>query len=146
MLHVQFEPQEGLIPTLLQLISPTSSYDATVRLSAAIYLKNRAATSWRVRLPSTTGGSTPAGYVAIPPSDRQALKTNILPLLAALTTDPASVKVKAQVATVLSKIVDVDYPTDWPGLVDETAVLLTQGEGAVEAGLQASVEILRWFR
>lgn len=141
-----FEPKEGLIPTLLQLISPASSYDPTVRLSAAIYLKNRASTSWRVRLPSVDGNLPASGYVAIPPSDRQALKTNILPLLAALTTDPASVKVKAQIATVLSKIVDVDYPTDWPGLVDETAGLLSQGEGAIEAGLQASVEILRWFR
>lgn len=85
-------------------------------------------------------------YVPIPPSDRQSLKTNILPLLAALSADTDSTQVKAQVAAVLSKVVDNDYPDNWPGLMDEIVTLLGGGEGQVEAGLRATVEVFSCLR
>lgn len=133
-------------------MSPSSSTSSpVVRLAAAIYLKNRIQSSWRIPLnpselhaPPTTK-ATP--YTAIPPSDRQALKSNILPLLAALAKDEASAAVKLQVTAVLAKIVDCDYTKgDWPGLVEEAGALLGGGEGEIEAGLRATVEILRGFR
>ncbi len=85
-------------------------------------------------------------YLPIPPSDRQSLKTNILPLLAALSADQDSAAVKAQVAAVLSKVVDNDYPDNWPGLMDEIVVLLAGGEGQIEAGLRATVEVFSCLR
>lgn len=90
--------------------------------------------------------SPAARFTAIPHSDRQALKTNILPLLASLAKDPASNAVKLQIAAVLGKVVDADFPEDWPGLVGEIGALLADGEGEVEAGLRATVEVLRTFR
>ena len=116
-----------------------------VRLAASIYLKNRITSSWRVPT-STTPSHLGKGYTPIPPSDRQALKTNILPLLAALAADAESAQVKAQVAAVLSKVVDNDYPDNWPGLMDETMVLLGGSEGQIEAGLRATVEVFSCLR
>jgi hypothetical protein len=136
-----------LIPTLLQLISPSSAASPVVRLAAAIYLKNRVKSSWRAPAPpSAFSTAKPQPYTPIPPSDRQSLKTNILPLLAALASDPASEKVKAQVAEVLGKVVDADYPDDWPGLMDEIVVLLGGAEGQVEAGLRATVNVFSSLR
>jgi hypothetical protein len=142
---LQLDGVEGLIPTLLQLISPTSPASGVVRLAAAIYLKNRISSSWRVPT-SQTPSHLGKNYVAIPPSDRQSLKTNILPLLAALSADAESTQVKAQVAAVLSKVVDNDYPDNWPGLMDEIVVLLGGGEGQIEAGLRATVEVFSCLR
>lgn len=85
-------------------------------------------------------------YIPIPPSDRQSLKQNILPLLAALSADADSAAVKAQVAAVLSKVVDNDYPDNWPGLMEEIVVLLGGSEGQVEAGLRATVEVFSCLR
>lgn len=66
--------------------------------------------------------------------------------MAALAQDPESGAVKSQIGTVLSRVIDADYPGDWPGLVDEIVVLLRGGEGEIEAGLRATVEVLRGFR
>ncbi|KAK4703327.1 hypothetical protein P7C70_g2895, partial [Phenoliferia sp. Uapishka_3] len=145
----KLEPQEGLVPTLLQLISPSPSSTPAVRLAAAIYLKNRISSSWRPPPPASVMStlSPSARYTAIPPSDRQALKTNILPLLAALSRDEGSNSVKLQLSSVLGKVIDSDFPEEWPGLVNEVGALLhVSGEGEVEAGLRATVEVLRTFR
>lgn len=141
----QLEGIEGLIPTLLQLVSPSSAASGVVRLAGSIYLKNRITNSWRAPT-SNLPQHLSKNYVPIPPSDRQSLKTNILPLLAALSADPQSAAVKAQVAAVLSKVVDNDYPDNWPGLMDEIVVLLGGGEGQIEAGLRATVEVFSCLR
>ncbi|KAM0754334.1 ARM repeat-containing protein [Meredithblackwellia eburnea MCA 4105] len=144
----KLEPAEGLLSTLLQLVSPASNYSTPVRLAAAIYIKNRVNSSWRDAPPPSVLATLSASsrYIDIPPSDRQALKTNILPLLAALAKDASGGAIKLQIAAVLGKVVDADFPEDWPGLVGEVASLLSSGEGEIEAGLRATVEILRTFR
>ncbi|KAI5474959.1 hypothetical protein MNV49_002143 [Pseudohyphozyma bogoriensis] len=139
----RLEPLEGLVPSLLQLVSPSPSTTIPVRLASSIYLKNRITSSWRI---PTSSSSTPSKYVAIPASDRQALKTNLLPLLSALCGDESSKAVKLQIGAVLGKVVDNDFPAEWPGLVDEVKQCLSGNEGSVEAGLLATVEILRGFR
>lgn len=145
----QYEPREGLLPTLLQLISPQAvSSSAVVRLAAAIYLKNRVNTSWRAPSPPSphTHYVRTTPYTAIPPSDRLALKLNILPLLAALAQDPTGVPVKQQMEVVLAKVIEADYPENWPGLGDEVMALLSKGEGEVDAGLRAIVLVIRNLR
>lgn len=144
----QLEPVEGLLPTLLQLISPSSIAPPVVRLAAAIYLKNRVKSSWRAPLPPSAYAASvkPPPYTPIPPSDRQSLKTNVLPLLAALAGDQASARVKEQVGEVLAKVVEVDYPEEWPGLVEEIGALLAGNEGQVEAGLRATVDVFSSLR
>lgn len=137
-----------MIPTLLQLISPqAASTSPGVRLAAAIYLKNRVISSWRA--PTNSAYAAPIKAVPfspIPPSDRQALKINLLPLLAALASDSTGVQVKLQVAVVMTRVIEADYPTDWPGLGEEVLACLNGGEGQVEAGLRAAVSIIRIIR
>ncbi|GAA5868463.1 hypothetical protein JCM1840_007004 [Sporobolomyces johnsonii] len=150
----KLEPVEGLLPTLLQLISPSSSFSEVVRLAAAIYLKNRLRSSWKAPLNPSSNASPAAiaaaqkstPYVPIPPSDRQSVKTNLLPLYAALASDAGSGKVKEQVGEGLSKVVECDFPDDWPGLMDEIKVMLGGNEGQVEAGLRASMEVFNSMR
>ncbi|CEQ41895.1 SPOSA6832_03660, partial [Sporobolomyces salmonicolor] len=150
----KLEPVEGLLPTLLQLISPSSSFSEVVRLAAAIYLKNRLRSSWKAPLNPSSSASPAAiaaaqkssTYVPIPPSDRQSVKTNLLPLYAALASDASSGKVKEQVGEGLGKVVECDFPDDWPGLMDEIKVMLGGNEGQVEAGLRASMEVFNSMR
>lgn len=138
------------MPTLLQLVSPASAASPVVRLAASIYLKNRVKSSWRQPPPpSVYAAAKPASstpYTPIPPSDKQSLKSNLLPLLSALASDPASGAVKAQVGEVLQKVVEADFPEDWPGLMDEISSLLAGNEGQVEAGLRASMNVFSSLR
>ncbi|KDE03158.1 hypothetical protein MVLG_06352 [Microbotryum lychnidis-dioicae p1A1 Lamole] len=150
----KLESVQGLIPTLLQLIAPSSSASPVVRLAASIYLKNRVKSSWRIPSPSSlpsssTHHSTRTNYTPIPSSDRVSLKTNLLPLLNSLANDHSqgNDKVKTQVAQVLDKVVSIDYPKDWPGLGQEIQHLLATGEQAgIEAGLRSSVCVFSALR
>ncbi|BGP14532.1 hypothetical protein JCM10213_005180 [Rhodosporidiobolus nylandii] len=150
----KLEPLEGFLVHLLQLVSPSSSFSPVVRLAAAIYFKNRIRSSWKAPLPPSEFASAAAvaatqkssTYVPVPVSDRQSVKTNLLPLYAALASDAESAKVKEQIGEALSKVVECDFPADWPGLVDEVKVLLSGDEGQVEAGLRATMEIFNSLR
>ncbi|GAA5946962.1 hypothetical protein JCM3765_002093 [Sporobolomyces pararoseus] len=150
----KLEPLEGLLPTLLQLISPSSSFSEVVRLAAAIYFKNRITSSWKNPLNPSSNASPAAiataqkssTFVAIPASDRQSVKSNLLPLYATLASDAASAKAKEQVGEALRKVVECDFPEDWPGLVDEIKVMLNGNEGQVEAGLRASMAVFGSMR
>ncbi|BGP23398.1 nonsense-mediated mRNA decay protein [Rhodotorula toruloides] len=150
----KLEPVEGLLPTLLQLISPSSSSSSVVRLAAAIYFKNRIRSSWRSPLepspfasPAAVAAAQKASiFVAIPASDRQSVKSSLIPLYAALAADPSSSKVKEQIGEVLSKVIECDFPAEWPGLVDEVKTMLAGNEGQIEAGLRVAMEVLNCLR
>ncbi|GAA5967114.1 hypothetical protein JCM11641_000445 [Rhodosporidiobolus odoratus] len=150
----KLEPLEGFLVHLLQLVSPTSTFNPTVRLAAAIYFKNRIRSSWKAPLAPSEHASAASvataqkssTFVAIPLSDRQSVKTNLLPLYAALAEDAESAQVKEQIAEALSKVVECDFPGNWPGLVDEVKVLLGGNEGQVEAGLRATMEVFNSLR
>lgn len=150
----QLEPVEGLLPTLLQLVSPSSSSSPVVRLATAIYLKNRIKSSWRQPLepsiyasPATVAAAQKAStFVKIPPTDRQSVKSNLIPLYAALAADPDGAKVKEQVGEALSRVIECDFPEQWPSLVDEIKVMLAGDEGQVEAGLRATMEVFNSMR
>ncbi|KWU42562.1 ARM repeat-containing protein [Rhodotorula sp. JG-1b] len=164
----KLEPVEGLLPTLLQLVAPAGAGPQTpstpvVRLAAAIYLKNRIRSSWKP-LPSDPSSSssllqpptrtTQQPSVPIPPSDRQSLKTNLIPLYAALSADSVenSAKVKEQVGEALAKVIECEFPHEWPGLVQEIQGMLGatyqpgDGNGNVEAGLRATAEVFNTMR
>lgn len=102
-------------------------------------------------IPAATPAAVKRSYAAIPLSDRQSLKTNILPLIAALSSaevgeNGGGAAIKVQMCTVLGKMVDTDFPDDWPTLIDEISRLLQGNEGEVEAGLRGAVEVMRGFR
>lgn len=84
-----------------------------------------------------------ADQVAIPQSDRAALKASLLPLLAASPSRSISV----QLASTLKNIVARDFPDQWPTLLDDVKRLLASGEiREVVAGCIASLEMVRAFR
>lgn len=151
---------------MLQLVAPAGAGPQTpstpvVRLAAAIYLKNRIRSSWKP-LPSDPSSSllqpatrtTSQPSVPIPPSDRQSLKTNLIPLYAALSADSVenSAKVKEQVGEALAKVIECEFPHEWPGLVQEIQGMLGatyqpgDGNGNVEAGLRATAEVFNTMR
>ena len=141
----KLEGAEGLIPALLQLVSQSTT-PSVVRLAAAIYVKNRITSSWRIPASPAHAELKALPYTPIPPSDRQALKTNLLPLLAAVAAD-GETGIQQQIEASLSKVIECDFPNDWPTLIDEIVILLDSGnEGQVEAGLRATCEIERGFR
>lgn len=177
---LQLELVPGLIPTLLQLVAPSAT-PAPVRLAGAIYLKNRIMSSWRIQsasqreLLNTTSPDAGAEallattrkivYTPIPLADRQSLKTNILPLISALSTaeqaEQAAAEtpgpplgasagngiVKSQMALILGKMIEVDFPHEWPTLVEEISVCLVNGDqGLLEAGLRGALQVLRGFK
>lgn len=54
---------------------------------------------------------------------------------------------KAQVAFVLTKVIEADFPKDWPSLSEEILkCLLEGGEGEIEAGLRATLAVIRNVR
>jgi hypothetical protein len=84
--------------------------------------------------PSSTG---------VAQSDREALRSSLLPLLAA----SPSRSITVQLASALKTIVAHDFPERWPGLVDAIKGLLTSGDiRHVHAGCVASLEAVRAFR
>jgi hypothetical protein len=76
-------------------------------------------------------------------SDREALRANILPLLAA----SPSRGITLQLASTLKTIVAHDFPERWPGLIAAIKQLLTSNDiRHVHAGCVASLESVRAFR
>ncbi len=79
----------------------------------------------------------------ITPNEREALRINLLPLLAASSSRAISL----QLASSLKAIVAHDYPNRWPGLPDEIKKLLTSNTlGELHAGCVAALEAVRAFR
>jgi importin-7 len=112
--------------------------NSATRQAGAVYLKNRVYTSYFVDPTSPRSDQVP-----IPPSDRAALKSSLLPLLAASPSRAISV----QLSSTLKNIVARDFPDQWPTLLDDVKRLLDSGEiREVVAGCIAALEMVRAFR
>lgn len=101
-------------------------------------MKNRVYTSYFVDPTSPRPDQVP-----IPASDRAALKSSLLPLLAA----SPSRSITVQLASTLKNIVARDFPDQWPTLLDDVKRLLGSSNiREVVAGCVASLEMVRAFR
>ena len=79
----------------------------------------------------------------ISPADRSALKSNILPLLAASPGKTITV----QLASTLKTLISNDFPERWPELLDGAKALLTSNNiREVGAGTVVVLEMVRAFR
>lgn len=77
---------------------------------------------------------------AIPQSDRDALKSSILHLLA----KSPSRSITTQLSATLKTLVAHDFPEKWPNLLNEIKALLTSHDiREVGAGCVATVEVTR---
>lgn len=128
-----------------------------MRLAVAIYVKNRVLRSWdsssegdEEHLRADELRHAPR-KPPIPTSDRIALKHRVVALVARFasssgrrTSDPVARQVRATFA----KIVDSDFPREWPSLAGDVVSLLSSQDdlAQVETGLLAAVYIFRRFR
>lgn len=112
-------------------------YSAT-RQACSVWLKNRVYKNY-----DTLEVSRRVDQTVIAASEREALRINILPLLAA----SPSRSISLQLASTLRSIVSYDFPTKWPSLIAEIQTLLTSGNvSKVHAGCLAALEAVRAFR
>ena len=110
----------------------------STRQAVSVWIKNRVASSYSAD-PARVGPD----YKPISPADRSALKSNILPLLAA---SPGSA-ITVQLASALKTLISNDFPERWPELLDSAKALLTSiNIREVGAGTIVVLEMVRAFR
>ncbi|KAF8886227.1 armadillo-type protein [Gymnopilus junonius] len=128
--------QEGMIAAILRIIA-ADNVDLATRQACSVWLKNRVHSSYSLEV------SRRPDQVVISASEREALRINVLPLLAASPSRSISV----QLANTLKSIVAHDFPVRWPNLGREIKHLLTSNNvREVHAGCVATVEAVRAFR
>ncbi|CAD6891703.1 unnamed protein product [Tilletia laevis] len=140
----KLEPQEGMLAAVFQIVSSNEA-DVSVRQAASIYLKNRIVGSWDPELrarrvnPPASAGPIPG---AIPDSDRQTIRSGILPAL--MHAPPV---IRSQISPALRSIIVCDYPAQWPDLLQTVMQMLsTEDPQTLFAGLTALLEAIRAFR
>jgi hypothetical protein len=111
---------------------------SATRQAVSVWIKNRVASSY---------GTSPAragpDYKPISHADRTALKSNILPLLAA---SPSRV-ITVQLGSTLKTLISNDFPERWPELLNGAKALLTSNNiREVGAGTVVVLEMIRAFR
>ncbi|KAK4902819.1 Nonsense-mediated mRNA decay protein 5 [Elasticomyces elasticus] len=127
------EETPGLVAALLDIL-PTEP-DNGVRLSTAVYLKNRVQKSW-------IKPSDPQPPHAITEQEKVTVRERLVPTLA-----HAPPNARAQLVVTLQRILHQDFPKHWPEFVDITVKLLhAQDVPSVFAGLQCLLAICRTYR
>ncbi|KAJ5666989.1 importin [Penicillium macrosclerotiorum] len=127
------ETQPGFINALLDILQ--SEQNNAVQLSAGVYLKNRISRGWA---PVEDNPQR----APIPESEKPSFRERLIPALA--STPP---NVRAQLVPLLQKILQNDFPEQWPGFLDLTLQLLgTNDANTVFAGLQCLLAICRVYR
>ncbi|KAG8214391.1 armadillo-type protein [Butyriboletus roseoflavus] len=129
--------QEGMVAAILQIIA-SDSVDLSTRQACSVYLKNRVHTSYIVDTPGTRPEQVP-----IAPSDRDALKSTILRVLAGSPSRTITI----QLGSTLKDLISHDFPERWTGLLESMNELLNSGDiREVGAGCVAALECVRAFR
>ncbi|EHY53358.1 Nonsense-mediated mRNA decay protein 5 [Exophiala dermatitidis] len=125
------EQHAGFIGALLDVLQ--TEQDPNIRLSGAVYLKNRISRGWP---PDTTL------HQPVTEPERKPFRDRLLPVLS--TSPPL---IRAQLIPILQTILQYDFPAKWPELMDITLQLLnTQDANSVFAGLQCLLAVCRTYR
>ncbi|KAL8902201.1 MAG: hypothetical protein Q9207_004825 [Kuettlingeria erythrocarpa] len=127
------EEQPGFLNALLNILQ--AEPDNGIRLSTVVYLKNRVVRGW-------TAGDEHQQHKPIARDEKADLRDRILAILA--STPP---QIRAQLIPVLQKILQHDFPIEWPSFMDITMRLLSAGDaGSVFAGLHCMNAICKIYR
>lgn len=127
------ENQPGFTNALLDILQ--AEPNNAVQLSAIVYLKNRITRGW-------APGEERIQYKLIPEEERPSLRERLIPVLA---SSPPNIR--AQLIPILQKILQHDFPEQWPGFMDITLQLLGMNDAnSVFAGLQCLLAICRVYR
>ena len=117
---------ETQVLVLVSLVPPSAT-----RQACSVYLKNRVHTSYII-----DSSRQCLEQIPIAPSDRDALKANILHLLA----QSPSRAITVQLAATLKDLIVHDFPDNWSNLLQEVIKLLTsRSRQEVSAGCVAAL-------
>jgi len=131
----KFESSEGMLSAVLGLIIHSST-EIGVQQAAAIYLKNRVRKAWAL------DSSSRIAVAPIPASDKQYLKSNLLPTL--IASHPI---IKAQLKEALANIVVEEFPEQWPDLLPTILTGITSNQEAhIEGSLIALYQMYKKYR
>ncbi|KAG7087929.1 hypothetical protein E1B28_011975 [Marasmius oreades] len=129
--------EEGMIAALLQIIG-ADSIDIATRQACSVWVKNRVGSHYSLEAPTGRADRLPLAQ-----SDKNAIRSNILSLIAA----SPSRSISLQLASALKNVASTDFPDKWPGLLDDIKVLLGSSEiREVHAGCVAALETVKAFR
>ncbi|KAI9729727.1 MAG: hypothetical protein M1834_006678 [Cirrosporium novae-zelandiae] len=127
------EDKPGFPDALLNILQ--AEQDGGVRLSTAVYLKNRVTRGW-------SPGEEFSMHKPIPEGEKTSFRDRILPVLA--SSQP---QIRMQLLPVLERILEHDFPERWPTFMDITVQLLAANDvNSVFAGLQCLLSICRVYR
>ncbi|KAI4283002.1 MAG: hypothetical protein L6R38_002486 [Xanthoria sp. 2 TBL-2021] len=127
------EEQPGFINALLDILQ--AEHDHGIRLSTAVYLKNRVSRGW-------TAGEDHQLHKPIANEEKADLRNRLLPILA---SSPSNIR--SQLIPTLQKVLQSDFPTQWPNFLDITMQLLNSGDAdQIFAGLHCMLAICRIYR
>ncbi|KAI0636204.1 Cse1-domain-containing protein [Trametes polyzona] len=125
--------QPGFLTHLLTLVLQ-STQDRAVRLAASVYLKNLVKSRWEDDEPP------------VPQPDRAALREALVPAMIQLS-NASDKAVRAQVAESISLIAKIDFPEQWPDLVDKLVASLSDTNYEINIGvLETAHSIFRPWR
>lgn len=109
----KYEEQPGYLSGLFQLIAFMDGVPAEIRLSGSIYLKNMVRRSWDQNRAGLDGVS--GSILRLDEAEKKVVRDNLLEALVRVNTDQ---KVREQLAETLKSIVMVDFPHNWPNLIN----------------------------
>ncbi|KAJ5804964.1 hypothetical protein N7474_010851 [Penicillium riverlandense] len=128
------ETQPGFINALLDILQ--GEQNNAIQLSAGVYLKNRITRGW------SPAENTSHYQSRIPAEEKPGFRERLIPALAS-----APANVRNQLVPLLQKILQHDFPGEWPGFLDLTLQLLgTHEANTVYAGLQCLLAVCRTYR
>ena len=132
------DPYAAFLVTRLFIFHLHHDHYSATRQACSVWLKNRVYKSYALEV------SRSADQTVIVQSDREALRINILPLLAASPSRGISL----QLASALRSIISHDFPAKWHTLIGEIKSLLLSSNvrEEVHAGCIAALEAVRAFR
>ncbi|KAL8735711.1 MAG: hypothetical protein Q9181_002714 [Wetmoreana brouardii] len=126
------EEQPGFINALLNILQ--AEPDNGIRLSTVVYLKNRVSRGW--------AGEEHQLHKQIAREEKTDLRNRLIPILA---SSPS--QIRSQLIPILQKILQHDFPTEWPNFMNITMQLLNAGDAdSVFAGLHCTLAICRIYR
>ncbi|KAI9001554.1 Cse1-domain-containing protein [Trametes punicea] len=125
--------QPGFLTHLLTLVLQTPQ-DRAVRLAASVYLKNLIKSRWEDDEPP------------VAQADRTALREALVPAMIQLS-NASDKAIRAQIAESISLIAKVDFPENWPDLVDKLVMSLSDSNYEINVGvLETAHSIFRPWR